>query len=402
MIPDPLLRETDRCVKCGLCLPHCPTYLKLSNEADSPRGRIALIQAVLCEELRPTPGLRAHLDRCLGCRACEIACPSGVAYGDLIDGIRARIRQDHKQSLADLKPWLLNILSNRTRLRKISHLLPSLRGSRLLHFGQKLVPARTRQLLKVATLLPDNAAEPALYPAKQPTGKSLQLFIGCVSSKADYPAIHAAIQVLTRLGFAVEIPARQTCCGALHRHNGFVERAQQMCEQNRLQTETSRAEALITLASACHLELSEHEASRLPVESITDFLLKQISSFQSHLKLTPLAARVAVHIPCSARRDRTIELLKRVPQLEVFTLPDNHLCCGAAGSYLLSQPKLSNEFGEDKLALLKSTTPDILVTSNTGCSIQFQLQIQQAKLPIEVLHPIELINRLLLGGEFQP
>ncbi|MEN8166877.1 MAG: heterodisulfide reductase-related iron-sulfur binding cluster [Pseudomonadota bacterium] len=402
MIPDPLLRETDRCVKCGLCLPHCPTYLKLSNEADSPRGRIALIQAVLCEELRPTPGLRAHLDRCLGCRACEIACPSGVVYGDLIDGIRARIRQDHKQSPAGLKPWLLNILSSRTRLRKISHLLPSLRRGRLLHFGQMLVPTRTKQLFKVATLLPNSAAEPALYPAKRPTGKSLQLFIGCVSSKADYPAIHAAIQVLTRLGFAVEIPAKQTCCGALHRHNGFTERAEQMCARNRLQTETSGAEALITLASACHLELSEHEASRLPVENITDFLLKQLNSYQQNLALAPLAARVAVHIPCSARRDRTIGLLERVPQLEVFALPDNNLCCGAAGSYLLTQPKLSNALGEDKLTLLKSTAPDILVTSNTGCSIQFQLQVQQAKLPIEVLHPIELINRLLLGGEFQP
>ncbi|MEN8177112.1 MAG: (Fe-S)-binding protein [Pseudomonadota bacterium] len=401
MISDPLLREADRCVKCGLCLPHCPTYLKLSNEADSPRGRISLIQAFITEDLSLTSSLQHHLDRCLGCRACEKACPSGVSFGKLIDGARSRIRRTDQQSPAHLKPWLLKALSDRNQLKKYTRALPLLRRSHLLAVGKKLAPANQKQPLKIAAVLPDHFVEPGLFPANRPSGKSLQLFLGCVSSIADQPAINAAIQLLTKLGYAVEIPRNQACCGALHRHNGLPAEADRLCEINSKLIKTSRAEALITLATACHLELVEQKVSSLPIATITEFLFNLLMDASTTAEFEPLAAKVAVHTPCSTTVEQTPRLLSVIPQLEISELPDNNLCCGAAGSFLLTQPDLANEFGQDKLTHLRSTMPDILVTTNTGCAIQFRMQIQQAKLDIEVLHPVELINRQLIHYGFQ-
>ena len=389
-------------MKCGLCLPHCPTYLKLSDEADSPRGRIALIQALLTEDLSLTPNLQLHLDRCLGCLACEKACPSGVTFGNLIDGVRHRVRQTNKPTGSQLRLWQLNILSDRTRLKKYTAALPLLRRSHLLALGKKIAPGRLKHPLEVAEILPDSFAEPGLFPANRPTGKSLQFFIGCVSSIADQPAITAATQLLTRLGYAVEIPNKQTCCGALHRHNGYPGQAQQLRDVHHKQTQSSHAEALITLATACHLELLETHAGGLPVALITDFLCKLFTTSPSIAEFEPLPVRVAVHTPCSARTDLTTRLLATIPKLKVMELPDNNLCCGAAGSYLLTQPDLARTFGRDKLAHIQTTKPDILVTTNTGCAIQFRMQIQQAKLNIEVLHPVELINRQLRSNGFQP
>ena len=395
MISDPLLREADRCVKCGLCLPHCPTYLKLTNEADSPRGRISLIQALLGDDLGPSASLQRHLDRCLGCRACERACPSGVAFGRMIDGARARMRATGGSRAASLSPWLLQMLSDRERLSRYARILPLARRAKLLILAEKLALKRNhRQWLRVARVLPDHAAHPGLHPARHPSGRSLQLFIGCVASLADRRAINAAIAVLTRLGYAVDIPKSQVCCGALHRHNGFPDQADRLCASNRELTRNSRAEALITLATACHLELTEHAASELPVISITDFLLNLLTQTASPTAFEPLNARIAVHTPCSARTDQSVRLLKLIPDAQVFELPDNAICCGAAGSYLLTQSRLSAALGRDKKAHLDTTRADILVTSNTGCAIQFRLQGLQT----EILHPIELINRQLSTG----
>ena len=399
MTPDRLLRETDRCVKCGLCLPHCPTYSKLINEADSPRGRITLVQALLSEELELTAGLQAHLDQCLGCRACERVCPSGVAFGQLIDGARLLIRQSRTARASRLSLWLLNILSKRKWIGKLAGPFTLLRRSHMLSVAEKLAPSRVRELVKIADSLPDRVAQPGLYPTYQPSGKSLQLFIGCVASLADQPAIVAAVELLNRLGYAVEIPRTQACCGALYRHNGFPDLAERLCDSNREITGRSGAEALITLATACHLELVEQNASRLPVISMTDFLLYLFTTGINEFE--PLSTRVAIHRPCSAVRDRTIDLLNHIPGLEVFELPDNEQCCGAGGSYLFAQPTLSNAFGQDKVTALTTTQPNIVVTSNTGCAIQLRLQIKQVNLNIDVQHPIELINRQLKIRGFQ-
>ena len=388
MTPEDLLVEADRCVKCGLCLTVCPTYRLLASEADSPRGRISLIQALAKNEIDLHSHVEQHLDRCLNCRACESACPSGVKYGSLLDASRSAITTEHRK-----KPLLKRLLRQLSHAQKLNfwiRLYHITRRTGLLALAKILPFSRLRQLLTMADQLPVNPADrTGFYASKIPTGKKVQLFTGCIGSKLDDNLIKSAIHILTSLGYAVDIPSDSQCCGALHRHNGFIEEAEQQCDAIRKQTTKSGAQKLITLATACHLELVEQQASRLPLASISDFLLQLADKEMP--ELAPLPIKAALHRPCSSRDNSDWQILNKIPQLELVELAENELCCGAAGSYILTQPELSNQLGELKLSHLKTSGAKILITTNTGCAMQFRQQIKQAGLAIEVRHPIELI-----------
>ena len=392
MTPEKLLKEADRCVKCGLCLPHCPTYLKWQSEADSPRGRISLIQALASGELSAGPGLTSHLDRCLSCLACEGACPSGVRYGELIDGGRELLNQQQPARAR----WrrLFDLLSDRQRLERWRSAHGWLRRLGLSRLARLLPSAHWRRMGQLGDQL-SQASEPltGLHAARHPSGRLVQLFIGCVGSQTDQPLLREAIGLLSQLGFAVEVPEQQACCGAIHRHNGYPAQADALCQENQSQLQRSRAEALITLATACHLELVQHLDSPMPVTSLVDFLLDLPAKSLSGLK--PLSQPVALHRPCSSRDDRSRELLELIPGIDLIELPENNLCCGAAGSYLLTQPEASRDFGMAKIGHLRATEASLLITSNTGCALQFRQLIQEHGLKVEVLHPIELLRRQL-------
>ncbi len=390
MTPEHLLKEADRCVKCGLCLPHCPTYLKWESEADSPRGRISLVQALAAGELRDSPGVERHLERCLGCLACEAACPSGVHYGQLIDGGRTLLNR--QRPLRQRWRRLFDLLSDRHRLDRWRSWYGLLRRLRLTRLAALLPTANWRRLAKMGEQL-SAETDPltGLHPAARPTGRLVQLFIGCVGSQTEQALIRQAIALLCGLGFAVEIPEAQACCGAIHRHNGYPEQADTLCSDNRRLLQGSRAEALITLASACQLELSVHLDSPLPVTALTDFLLSLPAG--SLAPLQPLRQRVALHIPCTGRGDRSRQLLERIPDIELIELPENALCCGAAGTYLLTQAETSISLGSAKIEHLRASGAEILVTSNTGCALQFRQLLREAGLGVEVLHPMQLLFR---------
>jgi glycolate oxidase iron-sulfur subunit len=388
--PKAILKEADRCVKCGICLPHCPTYRLLAHEADSPRGRISLIQALASGELDHSSHLAIHLDRCLGCRACETACPSGVKYGELIDAGRDLLNQQRPAR----RKWgkLFNLLSDRQRLSHWLKVYTWLRRTGLIRFASWLPISGMKRLLGLGQQLPTQAQDIAtLLPANRPSGRLVQLFVGCVSSQTDNELIRTSQRLLTDLGFAVEVPKAQNCCGAMHRHNGYPAEAESLRLNNHQLFERSRAECLITLASACHLELVEQAESPLPIVSLTEFLLDLPADVLFGLR--PLPQPVALHIPCTSREDRSAELLRRIPQIQLSELDENTLCCGAAGSYLLTQPTLSDQLGREKIVHLKKHGAQILVTSNTGCAMQFRQQIKAAGLAIEVLHPVELFAR---------
>ncbi|MEW8072454.1 MAG: (Fe-S)-binding protein [Candidatus Thiodiazotropha sp.] len=390
MTPEQLLTEADRCVKCGLCLPECPTYQLLVNEADSPRGRISLMQALAEGELDLDTTVETHLDRCLGCRRCETVCPSRVRYGLLLDASRSLIIK--RKRGRPLLRWLFTQLTEPKRLARISRLYRPIKQMGLTQWITALLPGRYRRLPELGRQLAGTTDTRAgLYPADLPKGRLVQLFTGCVSTQVEQSLLESALALLRRLGYAVEIPQTQCCCGAIHRHNGFEESAEQYCATNRQQTAKSHAQTLVTLASACGLELHEQQASEIPVVSLTDLLLSLPDKEIPTLK--PYTGRVAVHIPCSCRDDGGMRLLQRIPQAEIFPLADNSVCCGAAGSYIFTQPSLSIALGKAKIEQLKASPADILITSNTGCSMQLRQLIADAGLKLQVMHPVELIHR---------
>ena len=388
--PEQLLTEADRCVKCGLCLPECPTYQLLANEADSPRGRISLMQALAEGELDLGTSIETHLDRCLGCRRCETACPSGVKYGQLLDASRSLIAK--RKPGRPFMRWLFNQLTDPKRLARISRSNRPLQKLGITQGVAALLPDRYGRLARLSSQLAAAAPIPTgLYPADLPSGRLVQLFTGCVATQVEQTLLESGLALLRRLGYAVEIPASQCCCGAIHRHNGFQERAERFCTTNRQQTTKSQAQTLITLSSACDLELREHDASEIPVMSLTELLLSLPENELPSLK--PFAGRVAVHTPCSCQDDASLRLLQRIPVAEIFPLANNTVCCGAAGSYIFTQPSLSTALGTAKIEQLQACQADILITSNTGCSMQFRQLVAEAGLQVQVMHPIELVYR---------
>jgi glycolate oxidase iron-sulfur subunit len=398
---DDLLRLTDQCVKCGYCLPHCPTFRLRQDEAESPRGRVALIQGLLSDELGDSPRLRGHLGNCLECLACEPACPSLVQFGTLMDGARAR--------LVERRPrWRRRLLRTRLDLLASPRLLPlpallariyrglglgtALRRLGLLRRGLPAVldgilmrlrsPARPGQV---------RSAPPRAATAAGAELPEIALFLGCVSRALEPGVAAAAASVLRRLGHAVQVPDAQGCCGAMHRHNGLPDQADALLVHNRSVFGDRRVAGL---SSACVAELQQGldavELCRLLVDL----------DWPAHVRPRPLPATVAVHEPCSHRnqlRDAAAiyALLARIPALRVEPLPGNERCCGAAGAYLLDHPDTALALAAEKVRHVAALAPRYLVTTNTGCAAHLAARLRADAQTVEVLHPVELLARQL-------
>lgn len=412
-----LLRLADQCVKCGFCLPHCPTFQLRRDEAESPRGRISLIQGLLSNNIVGGARLDAHLGSCLLCRACEPACPSLVEYGRLMDGARA-VR------VARLAPWrrglrrgLLGLISDprsarplawlaglyrRLRLPRVAAALGLLRRPRLavmdaLARQLRPPPRRIELLARAEPLDPCAADEPVSSASDPPIG----FFLGCVARSLQPDAITAALSVLQRLGVAVDVPEGQACCGAMYRHNGFPASSERLLARNKAVFGDG---AVVGLASACVAELKPV----LAAVELCRFLVD--ATWPAHVRLEPLTETVVVHEPCSHRnqlRDaRSVyDLLARIPCLRVEPMAGNAFCCGAAGTYLLEQPETARALAADKVRDLLSRPPERLprwlVTTNTGCAAHLAARLRAAGLDIEVVHPVQLIARQLdraVGG----
>jgi len=399
--------DADRCVLCGLCLPHCPTYRLTRDENESPRGRISLIRAMATGVLPVDRQIATHLSRCLACRACERSCPSGVRYGRLIEAGRTAVsaalgipvRQRVALSLLEHQA-LINLFARILRACEQVGLRWLLRASRLM---------RWIGLDRADALLPAFSPAPRLaetYPAHGRQRGRVALFTGCLTRATDANTITAAIRVLTRYGFDVWIPKGQTCCGGLHREAGDAEGAQSLLARNNRAFDATEPIPVIALASGCGAALrggtttgTGDMALARRVQDVHAFLVDL--ELPSGLTLVPRNETVLVHDPCSLRnglRDEqaVYRLLQRIPGLRVEPLADNSLCCGGAGGYILREPEFADRLRESKLELLARQRPDHVVSANLGCALHLSAGLRKRGLDLEITHPLVLFERSLM------
>src|SRR3569623_30331 len=238
------------------------------------------------------------------------------------------------------------------------------------------------------------------YPARGTARGDVALFLGCVSDLADRGALHGAIHVLTHCGYGVHVPPAQTCCGALHQHQGDDTTARQFARRNQAAFARPDLLAILTVASGCGATLIDHDLGA-PVQDISDFIA---ASWPAALRLAPLVQRVAVHDPCTLPHvmhlGRTpYTLLAHFPGIELVPLPDNRRCCGGAGSYMLTQPAMADALRAEKVAAVRALSADILVTSNTGCALHLRAGLAANGVDITVMHPVQLLARQLSAAQ---
>ncbi len=364
----------DRCVQCGLCLPTCPTYRLAGLEAESPRGRIALIRGIDSGALVPTAAVEAHLDACLGCRRCEAVCPAGVEYGALLTAARARQRVRRPPGV---RQRLAEALTARPRL--LSGLLAVYREA------WPLLPRAARPLPRP----PATADAPASAATPPAADAEAALFLGCVSRGYD-AALHAAVRRLcAAAGIALHAPVAQTCCGALHAHAGDADRAAALAEANR---RAFAGHALVLgLASGCHAALADGLAGQAIVRDAIDVLDERAE----RLRFAPRAERIALHLPCTQRNvvrsDGALRrLLARVPGLDVVELDAGFGCCGAAGAAMLDDPDRAAGFRQPLLDQLAGSGASVLLSANIGCRLHLANGTD-----VPVRHPLEFLAECL-------
>lgn len=374
--------DADRCVKCGMCLPECPTYRLARDESESPRGRIALIEGLLGGRLTADRRLIGHLDHCLTCRRCESVCPSQVPYARLLDDARALLPQ--------------------RRGTTFSTLLQHPRWMRLAVRAASLVPSRLSRPLgglhrahsAVDAVAPRPAPRPGDYPTRATRIGRVGLFAGCTGQALQGGALQAAIALLNHTGFDVHLPARAACCGALAQHGGQRTRA-------RAQADATRAlygadlDAVVSIASGCGTHIDGYAPPlQIPHLDVCRFLLERADLGDTDF--VPLAQTVFLHVPCTVENvyrggEWARTLLHKIPQIQLLTVGESGQCCGAAGEHMLRHPGTAASLREPVLAGIQGATGDLLLTSNIGCAMHLGEGLIGARRRMRILHPVELL-----------
>jgi glycolate oxidase iron-sulfur subunit len=433
------------CVHCGLCLPACPTYTETGHEAESPRGRIQLMRGLADGTVEATASVRKHLDLCLDCRACETACPSGVVYHELIEETRARLEPmpGAAEPLGGrLLRWVFFHIFTRPGRLKLA-LLPARVMQKIGVYGLLrrwgafgLLPA---SLAKMERMLPERGP---LWPAALPEitragGTDAMIaalqshsahtdagpkavvgfFAGCIGSVIFEKVNRQAVALLAAAGAEIHAPAAQRCCGAIHHHNGAVEQARALARRN-IDVFLPRGEPgvdyIATNIAGCGAMLREYDhllrddpayaqravEFRKRVRDISEVLL------EIGLPELPYAVEetVTYHDACHLAHAQKVtqpprELLVKIRGLTLVPLAESDMCCGAAGTYNLTQPAMARALGARKVKHIAATGADLCATGNVGCAMQIQSEADAAGQPLRVVHPVELLYRAAFGPD---
>lgn len=400
------------CIHCGLCLASCPTYLETGDENDSPRGRIYLMRAVQDGRLPLEGAAVEHIDRCLGCRACEAVCPSGVQYGDLLEHTRDHIEKKYSRSV--FQTFLRRIaiekvfpFPNRMKLA----LLPAKITRRL---GiEKVLPKFAREAL---SLVPDNitsAELPTVSPAQGEKRGRVGFISGCVMSVMFGETNKASVRLLNRAGYDVVTPANQSCCGALYAHSGQLDSARDMARKNIEAFEKENLDAIIINAAGCGSTLKEYghllhddpqwaergKKFSAKVKDLTEFLVPSLKfEVGEKFRVPNSEFRVTYHDACHLAHPQRItkqprDLIKAVAGKNYIELPESDVCCGSAGTYNLTEPEMAERLQNRKIENILKTGAQIVVTTNPGCLLQIRAGLKKAGAKVEAMHIADFLNR---------
>lgn len=413
--PDAAVYNT--CIRCGLCLPSCPTYLETMTETSGPRGRISLIKAVGESRLDLlSPGFVEQMWQCLDCRACEAVCPSGVRYGQLIETARVQIARAQAPAalphFGRLRKFVLRMLFERLDLmRTAAALLRFAQRSRLTAFAGLVGAGRETKLA------PEISGEffvprDQRYEATDPLGVAF-LHAGCIMQVAFANVHRATVRMLRRGGLTVVVPSAQGCCGAIALHAGDADFARDLAKHNIEAFERSGADVYVVNAAGCGSTLKEYaglfshddrwaeRAARFSarVRDVTEVLdaldlgsparaLDAVATYQEACHLVH-----AQRVTGAPRR-----LLAKIPQLRLVEMDESAVCCGSAGIYNLTQPEMASRLQRRKVEAIVRTGATIVATANPGCAMQVAAGLRTAGYRAEVKHVVELVDDAYSSG----
>lgn len=409
--------ELYKCVHCGFCLQACPTYIETGLETESPRGRIALMKAVNEGRIEMTDNVIRHWDLCIQCRACEPACPSGVPYGRLIEATMKQVEDKRKTgilprvasniSLNVLVPdqQKLKFLAKGMRFYQRSGIQGALRKSHLLNV---LSP----RLAEIESSMPDIPAtmfeaRGQTVPAKGEKRARVALLSGCVMPLVNGPEMNAVVRVLTRNGCEVVIPKEQVCCGAIHTHMGDLEGARELAKRNIDAFFAAGVDAVVNASAGCGTRLKEYDHLLRDdpeyAEAAQRFsgMVKDIHEFLVDLPFDPPEAeldyRVTYQDSCHLSNSQGItrqprEILRSIRGIELVELSNADKCCGAGGTYIITQRDFSLRVLDVKMKAVRETGADVIATANPGCVLQLRLGATREGLPIRTCYVMELLD----------
>jgi Fe-S oxidoreductase len=406
----PTEADLAQCVRCGLCLQHCPTFVATGLETESPRGRLYLIKAMSEGLVEPTANAIGHMDMCLQCRNCEAVCPSGVPYGRIMEGARAEILASSRAPLSwRLRAlFLREVIAHPGRLSLMASALRLYRASGLRALTEAIPLVRDR-----AIFAPSISGKPfikrgVILKPKGETKTRVALLTGCIMPLA-YGRVHrATARVLARNGCEVIAPAAQVCCGALHAHNGDLPTAKRLARRNIDAFLAEEVDAVIVNSAGCGAAMKEYgellagdpaygaKAHALATK------VRDVSEFLASLPFEPPSAvldmTVTYQDSCHLAHAQRIsaaprQIISSIPGVRLVEMRHADRCCGSAGVYGLSQGEMSLRLLDEKMRDIVESGADVIATSNPGCLAQLEAGLRRRRMHDRVVHPVELLDQ---------